>query len=48
MGTKKDEEYFEVDGIENYKLKKRAWNFTIAVEHENKATDWSDEVIKLA
>ena len=29
-------------------LKPHLWNLMIAVEHENDATDWNDEVIKLA
>ena len=31
-----------------YRLKKYAWNFDIAIEHENDKSLWMDEVIKLA
>ena len=46
---KKREKYYSVDdGIEGYRLNNHAWDFDIAIEHENDSSDWSDEVIKLA
>lgn len=49
---RKDKEYHEMSNeayqFKKYKLKKHAWDFDIAIEHENKPMDWSDEVIKLA
>lgn len=45
---KKDNNYYEINNDLGYQLNKHAWNFDIAVEHENDEKDWSDEVIKLA
>lgn len=46
---KKDNDFYIVEGgLDNYQLRKHAWNFDIAVEHENDENDWSDEIIKLA
>ncbi|MBR3805567.1 MAG: hypothetical protein IKJ13_01860 [Clostridia bacterium] len=44
---KNDEKLLEKEEDE-YSLKKYAWNFDIAVEHENDKNLWMDEVIKLA
>ena len=46
--TEKKERYAIEDGIAGYHLNKHAWDFDIAVEHENDPSDWSDEVVKLA
>lgn len=45
---KKDTGHYEIDNALGYQLNKHAWNFDIAVEHENDERDWSDEVVKLA
>lgn len=45
---KKDSKYYEINNDLGYQLNKHAWNFDIAVEHENDEKDWSDEVVKLA
>lgn len=45
---KKDTDHYEVDNDLGYQLNKHAWDFDIAVEHENDEKDWSDEVVKLA
>ena len=45
---KKDNDYYEINNDFGYQLSKHAWNFDIAVEHENDERDWSDEVVKLA
>lgn len=46
---KRDTDAYTVEnGIEGYKLNKHAWDFDIAVEHENASDKWSDEVVKLA
>ncbi len=46
---KKDSDYYNVeDGIKGYQLLKYAWDFDIAIEHENDKYLWADEVIKLA
>jgi len=45
---KKDTGHYEIDNDLGYQLNKHAWNFDIAVEHENDERDWSDEVVKLA
>ena len=42
---KKDNNYYEINNDLGYQLNKHAWNFDIAVEHENDEKDWSDEVI---
>lgn len=45
----KTKEYLTViDGYKGYRFEKYAWNFDIAVEHENDKNLWMDEVIKLA
>ena len=45
---KRDTAHYEIDNDLGYQLNKHAWNFDIAVEHENDEKDWSDEVVKLA
>ncbi len=42
------EKLFVENGIETYSFDKCAWNFDIAIEHENDKNLWMDEVIKLA
>ncbi|MBQ9807112.1 MAG: hypothetical protein IJW49_11495 [Clostridia bacterium] len=45
----KTKEYLSViDGDKGYRFERYAWNFDIAVEHENDKNLWMDEVIKLA
>ena len=45
---KPKEKLFVENGLEGYGFEKYAWNFDIAVEHENDKNLWMDEVIKLA
>ena len=45
---KKDSNCYDINNDLGYQLNKHAWNFDIAVEHENDEKDWSDEVVKLA
>ena len=45
---KTKEKLFVENGLKGYRFEKYAWNFDIAVEHENDKNLWMDEVIKLA
>ena len=45
---KTKEKLFVENGLKGYRFEKYAWNFEIAVEHENDKNLWMDEVIKLA
>ena len=46
--SKTKERLYVENGLKGYRFEKYAWNFDIAVEHENDRNLWMDEVIKLA
>lgn len=46
--TKSKEMLTVNDGIQAYKFEKYAWDFIMAIEHENDKNLWMDELIKLS
>ena len=46
--SEKKEYLLKEDERDGYLFQKYAWDFSVAVEHENKKELWMDEVVKLA